>query len=161
MKFRSILILTLLSLLLACGRDSSNELTAIDHFIDDRLYEHYETFKAEAKKRNIEVDFVTMNVEGYIGDIRDQGVVGQCQTYSDGSKAVVIEEGYWNRLSDLKKEFIVFHELGHCILNRGHLDEINASGSCGSIMNSGSTDCNSDYNEKTREALIEELFTNL
>jgi len=160
-NFKSIIILTLLSILLACSEETSNEFKAIDHFIDDRLYEHFETFKVEAEKRNIEVDFISMNVEGHIGNIEDTGVVGQCQTFVNGSKAVVIEESYWNRASDLKKEFLVFHELGHCILNRNHLDESSANGSCSSIMNSGSASCNFSYNEKTREALLEELFANL
>lgn len=161
MNYKSIVILTLLSFLLACSEETGDELKAIDNFIDDRLYEHFETFKLEAEKRNIEVDFKSMNVEGHIDNIKDPGVVGQCQTYVDGNKAVVIEEAYWNRASYLQKEFLVFHELGHCILGRDHLDEANANGSCSSIMNSGSANCDFDYNEKTREDLFEELFTNL
>jgi len=51
---RSIVILTFLSLLMACSEESTEELKAIDHYVDDRLYEYFERFKAEAKKRNKE-----------------------------------------------------------------------------------------------------------
>lgn len=161
MKLRSIVILTFLSFLLACSEESTEELKAIDHYIDDRLDEYFESFKAEAKKRNIEVDYITMNVEGLIENIPDRGVAGQCQTYKDGNKAIVIDETYWNRTSVLKREFLVFHELGHCILDRDHRDEAHADGSCSSIMNSGGGACHLNYTERTREAFIEELFTNL
>lgn len=161
MNLKSIIILTLLTFLLACSEEDGNELKAIDYMIDDRLYEYFESFKIEAEKRNIEVDFAAMNVEGHLSDILEQGVAGQCQTYVNGNKAVVIDESYWSRSTKLKREFIVFHELGHCILDRDHLNESNADGNCSSIMNSGSTSCQLIYTEKTREALFEELFTNL
>lgn len=146
---------------LGCSEDSSEELNAVDHYVDDRLYEYFENFKAEAAKRDVEVDYVAMNVEGTIGDITERGIAGQCQTYTNGSKAIVIDESYWNKVSALKREFLVFHELGHCILNRDHLDDSNTDGSCFSIMNSGGAACSLNYNSLTKETLLEELFTNL
>jgi len=158
---RSITILAILSLLLACREEAIEELNAVDHYVDDRLFEYFDNFKAEAAKRNIKVDYEAMNVEGVISNIPERGIAGQCQTYENGNKAIVIDKSYWNRVSDLKREFLVFHELGHCVLDRDHLDDTNTDGSCFSIMNSGGAACSLNYTMLTREALLEELFTNL
>lgn len=147
-------------LLFACGENTS-EPKAIDSIVDERLYGYFESFQREAATRGFTIDFHEMNVEGHISDIEEHGIAGQCQTYTDGNKAVVIDETYWNKSSDLKREFIIFHELGHCILNRGHHDEANENGRCVSIMNSGSAGCELSYTEKNREAFFDELFSNL
>lgn len=149
-----------LSIVIACNDDYDEELKAIDNQIDNRLYEYFENFKEEAALRNIEVDYEKMNIGGTLENIADQGIVGQCQTYQNGNKAIVIDAQYWNKVSALQKEFLVFHELGHCVLDRDHLNEVGADGNCFSIMNSG-TACKLDYTVKTRAALLEELFTNL
>ncbi len=36
---------------------------------------------------------------------------------------VYIDISTWNRLDDLLREELVFHELGHCLLDRDHCDE--------------------------------------
>lgn len=157
MKIRSIAILAIITVFTGCGE----EIHTSELIIDSDLLEYFERFKIEAEKRNIPIDYKSMNVEGHIGEIVDKGVVGQCQTYANGNKAVIIEKEYWEKSSNLKKEFIVFHELGHCILNRAHLDATGAGGNCNSIMNSGSAACKLDYTPENREMLLEELFTNL
>jgi len=49
----------------------------------------------------------------------DSHIKGKCIETSEGN-AVVIDRSYWNTLSDTSKEILVFHELGHCLLNRTH-----------------------------------------
>ena len=46
--------------------------------------------------------------------------VGVCISYIDGRKEIEIDSAFWNEAEDLIKEELIFHELGHCILNRGH-----------------------------------------
>jgi len=75
-------------------------------------------------------------------------------------RLIQINASRWNGFSEKKKETIIFHELGHCALNRGHLyyDDKSTDWKCPpSIMNwSGISDkCyvdNYDY-------YINELFT--
>lgn len=45
-------------------------------------------------------------------------VIGYCT--SDGK--IVLNENAWAYFSDVEKRALVFHELGHCILNLGHSD---------------------------------------
>ncbi len=56
------------------------------------------------------------------------------------------------------REFVVFHELGHCDLGRDHRDEAFDNGVCVSIMRSGLGDCRDYYHPRTREGYLDELF---
>jgi len=57
----------------------------------------------------------------------------------------------------MQKERLVFHELGHCVLNRSHLETVGTDGHCLSIMNSAQR-CSDNYNAQTREKYLDELF---
>ena len=54
---------------------------------------------------------------------------------------------------------IVFHELGHCVLVRDHLDDADSEGNCLSMMHSGLGDCEFRYNGSTRNVYLDELFS--
>jgi hypothetical protein len=56
------------------------------------------------------------------------------------------------------KEYIVFHELGHCVLNRPHTEDSFSNGVCSSIMRSGNGGCYDYYNRFTRQYYVDELF---
>ena len=94
-----------------------------------------------------------------IEEIDEQHVAGQC-SYGRfrNPRLVTIDASFWRRSSDRFKEFIVFHELGHCYLNRGHLESAFSNGVCVSIMRSGVGDCFDNYHVNTREYYINELF---
>jgi len=62
------------------------------------------------------------------------------------------------RVPFLIKELIVFHELGHCFLQRGHREDALPNGACVSIMRSGIEDCLDNYTSETRSFYIDELF---
>jgi hypothetical protein len=58
-------------------------------------------------------------------DISTSGVLGQCTVYRNSSNAIVerrvtIDIPYWNTLSKADREELMYHELAHCILLRGH-----------------------------------------
>ena len=159
MRTNFIIILSVLSFCFACSKGKGPEVVVIEHFIDSRLDVYFDSFRAEAAKRGIDIDFEEMEIDGYIQFIRERGVAGQCQTYVDGATRVQISPSYWNTATDLEKEFLIFHELGHCALKREHLDEANEDGTCKSMMNSGGQFCDVNYSESTRESYIEELFS--
>lgn len=71
---------------------------------------------------------------------------------------VVINTKFWKRASDLSKESVVFHELGHCVLDRGHVVYDDKKWSCSpSLMGwRGATDrCYRQH----YDYYINELFT--
>lgn len=67
------------------------------------------------------------------------GIAGYCIEYSSGTKEIVFDSTYWSGITDLEKEELVFHELGHCQLNKDHKDgfiDLNGNNCKSSIMNS-------------------------
>ena len=56
---------------------------------------------------------------------------------SDGaSPHIIVNPGPFGELSETGRRLAIFHELGHCILNRAHRDELAASGQPLSLMHS-------------------------
>ena len=66
-------------------------------------------------------------------------------------REIVVKESYWATASESCRQYLVFHELGHCALDQRHRD------SHRSIMNTYSSYC---YELIAKENLyLEELFT--
>jgi len=104
------------------------------------------------------VDLTDAGITGVIEEIDEDHVAGQCAFPRNRPNEVTVDESFWVRGSDLFKEFIVFHELGHCYLFRPHLEDQFSNGACVSIMRSGNGSCLDNYRNSTREFYIDELF---
>jgi hypothetical protein len=140
---------------ISCSKDE-----AVDLFIDSSLQTYFDRFVEEGALRNVTVDFAASRVSGYIRLITAPNVIGECAHDDTKPNTVIIDRTYWNASGDLDREFLVFHELGHCVLNREHLDDADISGNCVSIMTSGTGTCHINYNQATRKELLDELFLN-
>jgi beta-lactamase regulating signal transducer with metallopeptidase domain len=134
-----------------CTNQTENEIEA-------ELQAHFNNFAAEASAHGMNISFDDIDINGYIQNIEERGTLGQCKSYSNGSKAIVIDQLYWNRVNDREREYLVFHELGHCVLGREHKDTRDENGICTSIMQSGDGGCEGLYNSENRDKLLEELF---
>ena len=139
---------------ISCDRDES-----IVH-IDPLLTDYIDRFYEEGEKRAVDLDRSDPRLSAYLESLTSDEVLGQCITYTDGTRAVRIDENYWSTLTDLDKEYIVFHELGHCLLNRAHNNSFGTGRSCASIMQSGDAVCQVRYSVVNRDELLDELFSN-
>lgn len=127
--------------------------------VDERLHGYFIQFEDEARARGIEIDLNESSVTGNIEEIEGQGVAGQCFRPNVLTNDIVIDESFLlSNASDLLKELVVFHELGHCYLQRGHREDAYPTGACISIMRSGVEDCRDNYTNAFRETYIDELF---
>ena len=126
--------------------------------IDPQLAPYFERFESEALQRGVDAQ-VTAQVSGRLTTIEESGVAGRCEHYTNRPNAVLIDQSYWQKASELQKEYLVFHELGHCFLQRSHLDDRHANGRCISIMQSGQDACRMNYTSATRAGYLDELFT--
>ena len=112
------LILSLLSLsLIGCGEDLSS-------WTEPELQPYKDTFLQEAASYGISLK--TSNLEMRLGQTRE-GVAGVCtkveKHFLDGGgiqKSITISRSYWEAAPEFVREFVVFHELGHCLLDQGH-----------------------------------------
>ena len=131
-----------------------------DYSVDSELDLYFEIFEQEGALRGFDINLEEEGIGGIIEFIKDNTTVGQCQTSNEGNKRIFIDKAFWSAYDDLEKEFIVFHELGHCYLGLDHNDEQDSNRNCVSIMQSGVGECSNNYNQNTREAYLDELFSN-
>ena len=128
--------------------------------VEAELQVYFDMFVSEASAHGVEIDLTQIDIGGYVQNIETTGTIGQCISYSDGSNEVVVDARNWDRVDQEEKEYVVFHELGHCILKRSHNDSQDNYGVCQSIMQSGEGLCQSRYDLNNRTAMLQELFTN-
>ncbi len=166
-SFYSIILLSFLFVFTACQKDAAIDLVEVPAVpevrtfpgVDERLWPYFERFEAAGIERGFDTDLVVARITGVIEDLDGAHVAGQCTTFGNFRPGrVTLDTEFWNRSSDLFKEFIVFHELGHCYLDRDHREDTFSNGRCVSIMRSGTLDCRDNYNVATRESYIDELF---
>ncbi|MBX2816216.1 MAG: hypothetical protein KTR24_09465 [Saprospiraceae bacterium] len=122
--------------------------------MDERLSVHVLRFQEEAAVRGLAVDI--NNLGGQITALDE--VAGQCVHHAESGNLLRIDGEYWRLANPVMQEFLVFHELGHCLLDRRHLDTKDSSGVCVSMMHSGLGSCRNAYSETTREQYLDELF---
>ena len=164
---RSILILFLAFNLSSCYESDESEQDAQQSTqvrsyagVDERLWPYFSNFEREAAERNIRVDLTLTNITGAIEEIHEDGVAGSC-SYGGRQRTndVTVDSEFWNRANVFYREYIVFHELGHCFLFRDHDDACLSNRTWESIMRSGTTrTCRDNYNSQTREYYLDELF---
>ena len=157
----TVIYLLLCLILIACGAVGGTHLgmpTKMYPEVDKRMWIYFERFEIAARERGMMIDLIEAGITGEIYEISKANVVGLCNHNVIDPNHIVIDGHFWNRSSILKKELIIFHELGHCYLLRGHNDEVNGNGTCGSIMRSGTGGCLDLYTEDNREVYLDELF---
>ncbi|NNL92377.1 MAG: hypothetical protein HKO66_09115, partial [Saprospiraceae bacterium] len=119
---------------------------------DVELQPYFDIFASEGEKRGFIVDYEAERIEGLLQDILSSSVQGQCFRNESKPKKVIIDTEYWANATDLEREFIIYHELGHCFLNRDHLDSSDNKGNCVSIMHSNPGACNFILTPDNRDA---------
>lgn len=140
------------------GLSACEKEQAIPLKVDEALQPYFERFDQEARLRGFDFSIEMEELEADIIGIDRDGVLGQCHYSEQAPNIVEVDDEFWASATDLEKEYVVFHELGHCVLGRNHDDGRNGDGTCSSIMQSGLTSCRVSYNAANRAAYIDELF---
>lgn len=162
---RGLSFFLILFLSTACSKEEIfNEMQEESVFVrtfpsaDEALWPYFRRFEEEASKRGLNIDLLSADIEGRIEDIHSDNVLGKCNYSSQFPGLVTVDKTFWEKANDWGREFVVFHELGHCELLRGHFEEAFADGTCVSLMRSGAEDCRDNYRQSTRITYLDELF---
>lgn len=115
--------IVVLSILLAgCGRPGFQANT----YIDPNFQPMVDKFT--------EISGITPEVSIYFDDLTGD-VIGTCYVRGE-VRDIEIDEAWWWNASYLDRELVIFHELGHCVLDQmDHRDFKLSNGCSGSIMN--------------------------
>lgn len=158
---KSLMFMALIFLMTACNSDDGpEEVIEPGTFpgVDERLWPFFSRFEDQARLRGIEINLAQSGVTGAIIEIDEDDVAGTCNFNSRRPNHVTIDQSFWDFAPFLIREFVVFHELGHCELFRDHKEDQNEHGFCISIMRSGSQGCRDNYSNDTRPGYLDELF---
>lgn len=116
------LLVILLLIPTSCGTDPyhkhklSFETLELEHYtkLFERDYKEYTG--RDIRVTDLIIRFKSINErEGSIITI------GKCHTKFNTTPIIVIDAKYWEYTNHLNKKRLMYHELGHCILDYGHL----------------------------------------
>lgn len=132
---RLVSLLVLLSLITSCGVAKNQKHTqhlegTKQYAVSASVFKSYITsFEEEAAKNLSEPGFKVGDIPINFGDTTKDEFDGVCNTYSDGTKEILIKKSWWESTDNTQREIMIFHELGHCRLGRDHDEEILTSSS--------------------------------
>lgn len=90
---------------------------------DERFSTYVSKFEDHAKIKTGNINFKVNDIPINFGDTENDQFVGVCFTYSDGKREILIKQEWWSVASQGAKESLIFHELGHCALDREHNED--------------------------------------
>lgn len=154
------LLTTFLLILSACGPNKNpstpSDPQSIEYEIPEDVNLIVQSFIQEAEVRGIHLPTTKLNVRfennlGFNGSIT---FFGLCKKEA-GVPTMILDSFFWHHTaSPIFKEMLVFHELGHCWLNRGH-EESNLS-----LMDDTVIGESNSYNYlHFRQQMLDELFS--
>ncbi|MEM1219195.1 MAG: hypothetical protein AAGH79_09795 [Bacteroidota bacterium] len=149
---RILLCHSLILLLFSCQKDPAERIPA-------DVLPHVEEFFLEAQQRGLDLALEDEGIDVVFEEIDDPDIVGLCRHFG---QRITIDPTWWERSKEEQREWLVFHELGHCVLDRRHRNEETPEGTCLSMMrgNEDGFGCSLDlYSEGWRSYLIDELFS--
>lgn len=104
-----------LFLLVNCAPTHTNFLN-----IGPEFKPYVDMFECEAKRMGRPLKIKTLTVE--FGDTKYRGeyVIGLCGQSNMLNPVITIDKEFWDESSETSREILMFHELGHCILDKNH-----------------------------------------
>lgn len=121
-------ILAFSAFLVSCGTFDPRLITATDPVFLPYI-ERFESI-GDVQVGDVPVGF---------GDTESESHQAVCNEYGDPFnfvtwREVIVSRAHWNTLPKVKREILIFHELGHCVLGREHVETRDALGAPISIM---------------------------
>lgn len=150
---RIILILITILNVVACANSHSDTLS-----IESEFNPYVARFVSLSQKTRNPVTISDLSV--VFSDKLDTYILGQCLRQTNRTPIIMINSKLWPTLSQPSKEMLIFHELGHCRLNRDHDDSLVISQDQYSVHKSimSTYALEGFFYARNYESLITELF---
>lgn len=105
--------LVISSSLIGCGDDKE---AAVDPAFKTLLEQFHQDGKEHG--RELDITHTPIQFDSVIAFDTGSEILAQC--HQDGS--ITISQTIWNASTELEQKTTLYHELGHCLLNRGHVE---------------------------------------
>ena len=148
---RLFLLLAPFLLLVSCSKEAESVIPA-------EVLPYVERFFAEAQERGLDYRLEDYALNIQMEAIARPDVAGTCNLRSG---FITIDEIYWRTATDRERERVVFHELGHCVLDRRHRNEKLLENDCISLMQGAENNFSCSTNDEDEawwEYYHDELF---
>ncbi|MBI1227055.1 MAG: hypothetical protein GC192_17620 [Bacteroidetes bacterium] len=158
MKQKLLLFLAILSVIAPSCRDDDE---APRSTIDKEFQPYFDAFVEEMNARapDTSIDFSQFIVRFANPGELDTGIYGNCSKL--GGYEIKVSRPIWDGPDSIYREVLIFHELGHCALRRGHDEQMLRFYNCKSLMTAivGGSQCGTDVSSPMwREYYLQELF---
>jgi predicted SprT family Zn-dependent metalloprotease len=147
------ILLPLLFLSMACSKEEVSR----EVIVPEEVQPYIDRFIAEAAQRDHFIELTNFGLDITF----EQGLEDSLAAFCNNGR-IIINQKFWDTRSDITREAMIFHELGHCILHREHHNAILANDEWSSLMRGDpvpvgrSTSIN--FNGIRRQYYIDELF---
>ena len=161
MKQRGLWLVIVLALLTSACRPD-NPIQENTYEVPELVQPYVDLFEMEARARGYDITIDSLIVE-FQGDLNGGDAAGLCTFATMRSPVPYIQldttSANWTN-NEYHREILVFHELGHCILDRRtHRDDLLPNGNIASIMRStGEQVYGGSLNYYKRDYYLDELF---
>lgn len=121
MKF----ILPLLLFTQACGAQS----TPSPIYKEEALKPYEKSFNDDAKMYGVSIPKVKLSYRFDNAPLHPSmpNAVGLCSINSLGDRLITVDATYWENSAPIEKKALFYHELGHCVMSLGHVEELKDS----------------------------------
>jgi hypothetical protein len=116
-----LLLFLLISLVTACKKESKSSVISGGSLADgsDMRFDPYvEAFMDRLLLAGLAPDTSLLDIQ--FSNSLPKNVLGRCSKVDGVYETVYINQTLWRTLNAGSKEELIFHELGHCLLDRGH-----------------------------------------
>jgi len=137
--------LVLVVLVTGCGRDY--RVSGFESYVD--------SFKAAAKTVGHELTINDLIIE--FGKPASENADATCYQGA-GTPRIAVDRSRWEKMEEMKRTALLFHEMGHCVLERRHKEGIAEKGCPSSVMYpyTLSNDCFTEYKIQYETELFSE-----
>ena len=119
--------------LTACSNVNIDRVMHRGYEVEREILPHVLRFEARCKKE-VKMDILFSDIDKESSPIKTN-VIGYCQPFI--VPYIHIDHAWWLRNLDyFRRESLIFHELGHCVLHKWHNDTIGKDGLEESMMHS-------------------------
>ncbi len=118
-------LLTILGLSITTIATASSGLTTTNNDIEPEFVPYVNSFRAAfevATGKPLRIEHLTIYKGEPLGVVLEGNLneIAECERLPNKDRIIIRELRGWNNLTELERENLLFHELGHCVLGLSH-----------------------------------------